>query len=68
MNQPPYMYSPERLQYMREYNRAYRKMLRGGKPPMPFRQRGIVGSAVAVANRRRRAEEKKLKAQTAEGL
>lgn len=48
---PKFQYSPERLAWFREYNRAYRRMLRGGKPPIPYHQRGIMGAAARDRNK-----------------
>jgi hypothetical protein len=62
-NPPPpreareYYYSPERLAYMREYNRNYRKMLRGGTPSMSFVERGRLGGRTRVANLRKKLKK-----------
>ncbi len=51
---PKHLYSTRELLYMREYNRAYRQMLRGGRPSMPHVKRGKLGAAVRWANQRKR--------------
>jgi hypothetical protein len=55
---PKFQYSPERLLAFREYNRLYRERLRGGKPPMPYPERGRLGSAIREAKRRKRKAAK----------
>jgi hypothetical protein len=66
------MYSPQRLAYMREANRKHRQKLRGGKPPMPFVERGYAGVKAREAKKLKRRQEearaaKKLKPQDQEG-
>lgn len=42
---------------MRAYNRAYRQMLRGGKPPMSYHMRGKLGAVARLKTLRRRERE-----------
>jgi hypothetical protein len=57
---PKYPYSPERLAYLREANRASRQRKRGGRPSMPHVEISRMGGLAAAKRQREKGEKRGL--------